>query len=76
MAKRYHVIPSASGGWSVRQAGASRAVRTFNTKADAIRSAKMVAKKERSTFFVHGKDGRIRSMDSYGDDPFPPKSRR
>ena len=76
MAKKYHVIPSSGGKWSVRQAGASRALRTFASQADAVKSAKMAAKRNRSVFIIHGKDGRIRSMNTYGDDPFPPKARR
>ena len=31
------------------------------------------AKKSKSELFVHGRDGRIRERNSYGNDPYPPK---
>jgi ribosomal protein L32E len=40
---------------------------------EAIEIAEEIATNQRSEVIVHGKDGRIRSKDSYGRDPFPPR---
>jgi hypothetical protein len=74
MAKRgQHVVPDGSGGWAVRKAGSSKASRTFRTQDAAITRARTLAKKQRTELYVHGRDGKIRTRDSYGDDPHPPK---
>ena len=60
-----HVVANPKGGWSVRQSGSSRATRVFETRADAVKFAHQVAKKERTELYVHAKDGTIRQKDSY-----------
>nr|MDC2856665.1 DUF2188 domain-containing protein [Ningiella sp. W23] len=35
--------------------------------------AKGVAQNQKSELYVHGKDGKIREKNSYGNDPHPPK---
>ena len=71
-----HVVANPKGGWSVRQSGASRATRVFETQEDAVKFGKTVAKKERTELYVHRADGTIRQKDSYGADPMPPRDRR
>ena len=63
--KTRHVVPSTSGGWSVRKQGAARASKTFGTKAEAEHYGKDAAKKDRSDVFVHGANGMIQSHKSY-----------
>ena len=70
-----HVVPNSRGGWSVRHSGAARATRTFSTQADAVRFARSIAKKERTTLYVHRSDGTVRQMDTFGTDPYSPKDR-
>ena len=67
-----HVVPSGSK-WSVRKAGASRASVIFDTQKEAIAKARDVAQKQKTELFIHGRDGRIRERNSYGNDPQPPK---
>lgn len=67
-----HVVPNGSK-WSVRRAGASKASGTFETQAEAVAKARDVAQKQKTELFIHGRDGRIRERNSYGDDPHPPK---
>ena len=67
-----HVVPNGSK-WNVRKAGASRASGTFDTQSEAISRARDVAKKQKTELFIHGRDGRIRKRNSYGNDPLPPK---
>jgi len=70
--KGQHVVPSAEG-WSVRKTGSPRVTRTFSTQQDAIDAATRIARNQRTEVYVHGRDGRIRERNSYGDDTYPPR---
>lgn len=70
--KGQHVVPTGEK-WSVRKAGASRASGTYGTQKEAIDRAVDIARNQRTEVYVHGRDGRIRERNSYGNDPFPPK---
>lgn len=67
-----HVVPNGSK-WSVRRAGASKASGTFDTQREAIDRGRDVARNQKTELFIHGRDGRIRERDSYGNDRHPPK---
>ena len=67
-----HVVPSGSK-WAVRKSGSSRASGTFDRQSDAIDSARKLAKKQKTELYIHGRDGKIRERDSYGNDPHPPR---
>ena len=69
--KGQHVVPSPDG-WSVRKAGSSRVTRTYSTQHDAIDAATQIARNQRTEVYVHGRDGRIRERNSYGNDSYPP----
>ena len=60
-----HVVPSTSGGWSVRKQGAARASKTFETKMEAEKYGKDHAQKDRADIFVHGANGMIQSHKTY-----------
>lgn len=60
-----HVVPSTSGGWSVRKQGASRATKNFARQDDAVQYGKELARKDGSDVFVHGKNGMVRDHTSY-----------
>jgi len=66
-AKAQHVVPNGHK-WSIRKAGSSRATRTFTTQQEAIKKARVIAKQQGTELYVHGRDGRIRERDSYGND--------
>lgn len=70
--KGQHVVPSASG-WSVMRAGASRASSNHATQQEAIAAATQIARNQQTELYIHGRDGRIRERNSYGNDPHPPK---
>lgn len=70
--KNQHVVPH-EDGWAVRGAGNSRATSVHDTQAEAIERAREIAQHQASEMFVHGRDGRIRERDSFGNDPFPPR---
>lgn len=72
MGRNQHVTPKGSH-WQVKGSGNSKATKVFNTQKDAIAFAKQVAKNQHSELITHNKQGQIRSKDSYGNDPCPPK---
>jgi len=71
-----HVLPHPEGGWGVKKGGASHVTRRFATQKEAIAYGRKISKAQGSEFYVHGSDGLIRSKDSYGNDPHPPKDER
>ena len=60
-------------GWTVRGAGSQRATSVHPTLRAAAEAAHEIARTQRTELFIHGRDGRIRERDSYGNDPHPPK---
>ena len=73
MSKNQHVVPDGQGGWNVRGEGNGRATGNFDHQSAAIEAARQIAQNQQSELFIHGRDGRIRERNSYGNDPFPPR---
>ena len=74
--KNYHVTPRPDGKWQVIRDGADRASSVHDTQRDAIDRGRDLAKDDRTDLRIHGRDGRIRDSDSYGNDPNPPKDQK
>lgn len=72
MSKRIHIVPH-DAGWATRREGASRVGSIHATQAEATEAARGTAIRERGEVVIHGRSGRIREANSYGNDPFPPK---
>ncbi|MHA3771630.1 DUF2188 domain-containing protein [Verrucomicrobiota bacterium sgz303538] len=72
MGKNQHVTRR-QDGWAVTGAGNQKATVVKRTQAEAIKAAIPIAKNEKADVIIHGRDGRIRDRDSYGNDPCPPK---
>lgn len=70
--KNQHVVPH-DGDWAIRGEGNERVTSVHDTQAEAIDAARDIARNQESELFIHGRDGRIRARDSYGNDPFPPR---
>jgi len=70
--KNQHVVKH-SDGWAVRGAGNSRVTKVTSTQKEAIKIAEQIARNQKSDTKIHGRDGKIRAGNSYGNDPFPPK---
>lgn len=68
-----HVTPHPNGGWQVKGAGNDKATVVVDTQKEAIVRAREIAKNKQSEVVIHGKDGKIRDKDSYGNDPCPTK---
>lgn len=56
--------------------GNSKPITRPATQAATIERAIPVAKKNRSEVVIHGRDGKIRDKDSYGNDPMPPRDKK
>ena len=72
MRKGIHVVPR-EGGWAVRREHAEHASSHHHNQAEAIQAGKKLAQAGRSELVIHGRDGKIREKNSYGNDPFPPQ---
>lgn len=68
-----HITQRSDGSWQVKGEGNSRASFITNTQAQAIQIGRELAKRDKSELIIHGRNGRIREKNSYGNDPFPPK---
>jgi uncharacterized protein YdaT len=72
MGKNQHVVPH-KDGFAVKGEGNSKYTKITSTQKEAINYARPIAKNQESELLIHGKDGKIRDRDSYGNDPYPPK---
>lgn len=64
------------GVWKVKVEGNERSSSTHITQQPAAVAGRERAKQEGADLLIHRKDnGQIRSKDSYGNDPNPPKDR-
>ena len=67
--KAYHVVPG-EHGWKVKGENAQRASSVHSTKHEAVGSAKELAKAaELGQIVIHGKNGKIQTEHTYGNDP-------
>lgn len=65
--KNITVGPSGDGKWDVDRGG--KTISTHRTQGVAIEKARPIAKREETELIIKGRDGKIRSKDSYGNDP-------
>jgi uncharacterized protein YdaT len=63
-----HVVRRQDGSWAVRGAGNQRDTSRHATQGDAIEAAKPIAQHQNSGVVIHRPDGRIRDIDSYGNE--------
>lgn len=78
MGKRqeHHVVRNSAGGWDVKRNNADRASIHRDNKADAVRDGREISRNQHTEFVIHDKHGVIRSSDSHGNDPNPPRDKR
>ena len=67
---QYHISKNFNGGWKVTQKG--RVLSVLETQKQAIDFARSIAQATEGETVIHGRDGKIRDKNSYGNDPFPP----
>lgn len=73
--KNQHVLPH-NNKWAVRGEGNSRNTAIKMTKEEALKKAKQIAINQKSELVIHGKDGKIKDKDSFGNDPFPARDKK
>lgn len=71
--KNQWVSPRDDGKWAVHGENNSKDTAIYDTQAEAVTRAREIAINQKSEVIIQGRDGRIRSKDSYGNDPFPPR---
>lgn len=59
--------------WAVHGEGNAKDTKLFDTQKEAAAYAREIAIRQQSEVLIQRPDGRIRSKDSYGNDPNPPK---
>ena len=73
--KSIHTVPH-NKGWAVKKGGGKRAVKVTETKAEAEKIARDLARREGAELVIHGRDGKIQDADSFGGDPLPPRDKK
>ncbi|MDN3474467.1 DUF2188 domain-containing protein [Pseudoalteromonas sp. APC 3355] len=73
--KNQHVVKHPDG-WAVTGAGNSKATKVTNTQKEAIALAEDIARNQQSDTKVHGRNGKIRAGNSYGNDSHPPTDKK
>ena len=63
--KSQHIVKSSTGGWAVKSSGSSKASKVYNSKEQAIRHGRAIARNQKGEIYIHGKDGKIQSKDSF-----------
>ena len=66
---KYHSI------WAVKGEGNTKVTKITKTQKEAIDIAREIAKNQKSELIIQNTEGKIRSKDSYGNDPYPPEDR-
>lgn len=70
MTKPVHTFKSGNG-WANKEGGT--VTPNHHTQAEAIEKGRAIAKRGSTEHVIHGRDGKIRDKNSYGNDPYPPK---
>ena len=58
--------------WAVRKSGSDRVTRHFDTWDEALEAARKLARKQKTSLYIHGPDGRVRKRECYGEEPVSP----
>ena len=61
-----HVVPR-DGKWAVRKTGSDRVTRKFDTKQEAIKVARDLARKQKTVVYIFGSNGQISKRESYAE---------
>lgn len=70
--KSHHVVPS-NGKWKVVRSGADRATGVFTSESEATSRAITIARSQGTELFIHGTNGRIRSVQNFKKPQAPQK---
>ena len=56
----HYVIQSDKGGWDVKRGGATKSLRHFSTKGEAVKYGREVSQNQKTEFVIFHKNGRIK----------------
>jgi hypothetical protein len=70
-----HVL-SRDNGWAVLREGNDRATSVHPTQAEAAKVGRDMARKDRTEFLLHAKDGRVRDRSDYSEEAGRSSARR
>lgn len=59
--------------WRNISEGASRAIKLYDTKAEAQAAGREIARERGVEHLIHNENGQIKQRNSYGKDNFPPR---
>ena len=62
-AEAVHTTPARNGGWTNGDG------QTYRTQSEAIDAGRELARRRGTEHVIHGRNGQIRSRNSYGSDP-------
>ena len=68
MRKNVHVVKHPNG-WAAKGAGNQKATKLTATQKEAEKVAIRIATNQKSEVIIHGRDGKIREKNRYGNDP-------
>ncbi|WP_227937955.1 DUF2188 domain-containing protein [Alkalihalobacillus deserti] len=60
----HHLVPH-SDGWAIRRENADKASHIFDTKAEALKKAQMVASNQETSLIIHRQDGSIERQQNF-----------
>src|ERR671917_1523451 len=60
-------------GWAVVREGSKRATSVHRTQVEAAKEGRDIARRDRTEFFLHALDGRVREHNSYEEESHPAK---
>ena len=72
MKKNQHVVKHGKN-WALRGENNTKVTKTFTTQIEAIQKGREICTNQKSELIIHGRNGKIREKNSYGNDSFPPK---
>lgn len=72
MGKNQHIVP-VGDKWGIKGEGNSKYTSICNTQKECYDIGRKISINQKSELVVHGKNGRIREKNSYGNDSFPPR---
>ncbi|MFZ2536004.1 DUF2188 domain-containing protein [Methanothrix sp.] len=61
-----HVVKNSRNGWDIKKPHAWRPCGHAQTKAEAVRLAREICRKEKAECIIHSEDGKFEVYDSYG----------
>lgn len=65
---RYHVVPDDEKGWAIKVEGQDERQHQTDSKEDAVKEAKRMAKEAGTMVYVHSEHGKIEEQFNYKED--------